>query len=78
MGANGTGRALHQRGRQQHQQHGDNVARGVKSQVDNVEMPSGDKDLVHLVADGTNGAKGQDGHAPQSGERHALIQAHRC
>lgn len=32
---------------------------------------------MHLIADGANGAKGQDGYAPQSGERRALIQAHR-
>lgn len=32
---------------------------------------------MHLIADGANGAKGQDGHAPQSSGRHALIQAHR-
>ena len=32
---------------------------------------------MYLVPDGAYGAKGQDGHTPQSGEQHALIQAHR-
>ena len=40
-------------------------------------MTAGNKNLMHLIADGANGAKGQDGYAPQSGERRALIQAHR-
>lgn len=58
MGANGTGRALNQYRRQQYQQHGGNVAGGVKAQIDYVEMPSGNKNLMHLIADGANGAKG--------------------
>lgn len=58
MGANGTGRALNQRGGQQHQQHGDNVTRGIEAQVDHVEMKTRNKNLMHLIADGANGAKG--------------------
>lgn len=59
MGANGTGRALNQRGGQQHQQHGDNVTRGIEAQVDHVEMTTRNKDLVHLVTDRADGAKEQ-------------------
>lgn len=66
MGANGTGRALNQRGGQQHQQHGDNVTRGIEAQVDHVEMTTRNKDLVHLVTDRADGAKEQSEYVPES------------
>ena len=77
MGANGACHVVHPCGDQQHQQHGDNVTRGIEAQVDHVEMTARNKDLVHLVTDRADGAKGQEGHAPQSSGRHTLILAHR-
>ena len=58
MGADGTRRMVHQRRRQQYQQHGGDIARSIESQVDNVEVPAGNKDLMHLIANGAGSAKG--------------------
>ena len=77
MGANGTGRAPSQRGRQQYQQHGGDIARGIEAQVDHVEMTTRNKNLVHLITDGANGAKKQSEYVPESRARQALAQAHR-
>ena len=76
MGANGTGRALNQHGGQQHQQHGGDIARGIETQVDHVEMTTRNKDLVHLVTDRADGAKEQSEYVPESRARQALAQAH--
>lgn len=78
MGANGTGRALNQRGGQQHQQHGDNVTRGIEAQVDHIEMTTRNKDLVHLVTDRADGAKEQSEYVPESRAWQALAQACHC
>ena len=78
MGANGTGRALSQRGRQQHQQHGGDIARGIEAQVDHVEMTARNKNLVHLVTDRADGAKEQSDYVPESRAWQALAQACRC
>ncbi len=77
MGANGTSRAPSQRGHQQYQQHGGDIARGIEAQVDYVEMTTRNKDLVHLVADRADGAKEQSEYVPESRARQALAQAHR-
>lgn len=78
MGANGTGRALNQCGGQQHQQHSDNVTRGIEAQVDLVEMTTRNKDLVHLVTDRADGAKEQSEYVPESRAWQALAQACHC
>ena len=72
MGANGTGRAPSQRGRQQHQQHGGDIARGIEAQVNHVEMTTRNKDLMHLVTDRADGAKEQSEYVPESRARQAL------
>ena len=75
MGANGTGRALNQYRRQQHQQHGGDIARSIEAQIDYVEMTTRNKDLVHLVTDRADGAKEQSEYVPESRARQALAQA---
>lgn len=50
MGADGTGGITHQRGHQQHQHDSGDIARGIETQVNNVEEPAGIKNLMHLVA----------------------------
>ena len=78
MGANGTGRALNQYCRQQHQQHGGDIARSIEAQIDYVEMTTRNKDLVHLVTDRADGAKEQSEYVPESRAWQALAQACHC
>ena len=63
MGADGARRVVHPCGDQQYQQHRGDIARSVEAQVDHVEMPAGNKNLMCLIANGADSAKEQHGHA---------------
>lgn len=50
MGADGTSGITSQRGHQQHQHDSGDIARSIETQVNNVEVPAGNKNLMHPVA----------------------------
>mgnify|MGYP004655435391 FL=1 len=58
VGADGARHMVYPCGDQQYQQHRGDIARSIEAQVDHVEMPAGNKNLMHLVANGAGSAKG--------------------
>ena len=56
--ADGARHVVYPCGDQQYQQHRGDIARSIEAQVDHVEMSAGNKNLMHLVANGAGSAKG--------------------
>jgi len=79
VGTDGAGGTARQRDRQrcheQHQQHGNNVACGVETKVDNVKMTTGNEYLMHLITNRADDAEERDEKAPEASAQEVLAQA---